>query len=62
MLNSISSAIVHGKQNGIQQGGVCYPIVSHCRTRMLLSSPIRDCVIVNENDLRLGLEVCGDRS
>jgi hypothetical protein len=32
--------------------------VSHCRTRMLLGSPIRFCVIVDENGRKIGYEMC----
>jgi hypothetical protein len=60
MLHVISRAIEDGDVI-IQQGGVCYPTVSHGRTKMLLGSPIRDCVIVNEIDLRPVHGVCEGR-
>jgi hypothetical protein len=57
-LGSISTTIDGWDENGIQQGGVRYRAVSHGRTRMLLGSPIRFCVIVEEDGLRTGLERC----
>jgi hypothetical protein len=57
-LDSISTAIDGWDENGIQQGGVRYRAVSHCRTRTLLSSPIRFCVIVDENGLKVGYKLC----
>jgi hypothetical protein len=54
MLHVISRALEGRDSDSIQKRGVCYPTVSLGRTRMLLGSPIRDCVIVNENDLRPG--------
>jgi hypothetical protein len=52
MLGSISAAIEGWDEDGIQQGGVRYRVVSHCRTRTLLGSPIRFCAIVEEKDLQ----------
>jgi hypothetical protein len=57
-LGSISAAIDGWDENGIQQGGVRYRAVSHGRTRMLLGSPIRFCVIVDENGRKIGYEMC----
>jgi hypothetical protein len=47
----ISVAIDGWGEDGIQQGGVRYRVVSHCCTRMLLGSPIRCCAIVDEKGL-----------
>jgi hypothetical protein len=55
----ISVAIDAWGEDGIQQGGVRYRAVSHCRTRMLLGSPIRCCAIVNEKGLRARDEMWG---
>jgi hypothetical protein len=57
-LGMISVAIDGGGEDGIQQGGVRYGAVSHCRTRTLLGSPIRCCAIVDEKGLRAGHEIC----
>jgi hypothetical protein len=53
----ISKAINFEEESALQQGGVRYPTVSHGRTRMLPSSPIRLCAIADEKSLRLVYEV-----
>jgi hypothetical protein len=52
MLFAMSSGTGSWDADGIQQGGVRYPTVSHRRTRTLRSSPMRCCVIVDENSVR----------
>jgi hypothetical protein len=44
MLDTVNEVIDHLERVDIQQGGVRYLAVSHCRTRMLLTA--HQCVVV----------------